>query len=260
MGKKISRRQVLGLGTAAAGGALIGGCNPKKPETQPLYPWEYKTLNVTETRELAYKYYSKGGCMYGVFAAIAGQVADRLGKPYSDFPFEMSSYGGGGVAAWGTLCGTCNGAAMAAAMFHKGAVRAQLIAEVYTWYETTGLPVFVPAEPAKEKKDMRIKPSRAKSTLCHISITRWTEASGLESFSPERAERCARLVADVAGFTTDLLNKAAVNKFTPKKQNSAVAAGCLSCHAKGKQAPNEPEVVSRMYCTTCHSDAHYQPE
>ncbi len=25
---------------------------------------------------------------------------------------------------------------------------------------------------------------------------------------------------------------------------------------EGKQAPNEPEVVSKMYCTTCHPDAH----
>jgi hypothetical protein len=198
--------------------------------------------------------------MYGVFAAIAGQVAAISGKPYCDFPFEMSSYGGGGVSGWGTLCGTCNGAAMAIAMFHKGAMRTQLVDEVFTWYETTGLPVFEPAEPAKEKRDMRIKPSQAKSTLCHISITRWTEASGFQSFSPERAERCARLVADVAGFTADLLNEAAANKFTPKNQNSVVAAGCLTCHAKGKQAPHEPEVVSRMYCTTCHSDAHYQPE
>ena len=23
-------------------------------------------------------------------------------------------------------------------------------------------------------------------------------------------------------------------------------------------SPHEPEVVSRMYCTTCHSDAHHQ--
>ena len=260
MEKKISRRHVLGLGTAAAGAALIGACTPKKTEIQPSYPWEYKILDVRETRELAYKNYFKGGCMYGVFAAIAGQAAEMLGKPYFDFPFEMSSYGGGGVAAWGTLCGTCNGTAMAVAIFHKGVIRAQIIDEVFTWYETTALPVFVPAEPAKEKRDMRIKPSYAKSTLCHISITRWSEASGLESFSPERAERCARLVAEVAGFTTHLLNKAAANKFTPKNQNSAVTSGCLSCHAKGKQAPHEPEVVSRMYCTSCHSDAHYQPE
>lgn len=258
MRKNFSRREVLGLGAAAGSAALLGACSKKEPEKGTIFPWEYEILKVNETRELAYKNYFKGGCMFGVFAAIAGQVAELLGKPYTDFPFAMSSYGGGGVGLWGTLCGTCNGAAMAISMFHQGAVRTQLINEVFTWYENTKLPVFVPAEPAEEKKDMQIESSRAKSTLCHISITRWTEVSGKESFSPERAERCGRLVADVAGYTTDLLNKAVEKNFVPKNQVSAVANGCLACHAKGKQAPNEPEVVSKMYCTTCHSDAHHQ--
>jgi hypothetical protein len=262
MKKTFSRREVLGIG-AAAGAVLLGTCckvisseTKTEPTAKPTYPWEYKELDVKKTQARAYESYFQGGCMFGVFEAIAAQVAEMLGRPYTDFPFAMSSYGGGGVALWGTLCGTCNGAAMAISMFHTGKLRSQLISEVFTWYEATALPVFLPKEPKKVVKDFKMKPSQAKSTLCHVSITRWTNASGFQPFTPQRVERCARVVANMAGFTAELLNKTALKKFTPKHQVGAVANGCLECHAKGKQEPNEPEVVSKMYCTTCHPKPH----
>ena len=93
--------------------------------------------------------------------------------------------------------------------------------------------------------------------LCRfrVSITRWTKASGRASFSPERIERCARLVADVAGYAADALNKAQ-GEYSPKVLINTAAEGCLQCHAQGKQAPDEPEVVGRMTCTTCHNPPH----
>lgn len=257
MKKTFSRRELLGLG-AVTGAAILGSCATSiaAPQPEPTstwkFPWEYKPLDIKEIQDRAYKNYFKDGCMYGVFEAVAASVAEKLGKPYTDFPFAMSSYGGGGITLWGTLCGTCNGAAMALAMFHTGKLRGQLINELFTWYETTQLPVFVPDNPLKVKKDFQMKASQAKSTLCHVSITRWTNASGYQSHSPERVERCARLVASVAGYTAGLLNKAVKKIFVPQNQISETANNCLSCHAKGKQAPNEPEVVSKMYCTTCH--------
>ena len=105
-----------------------------------------------------------------------------------------------------------------------------------------------------------MKSTKAESTLCHVSITRWTNASGFESFSPQRIERCARMVADLAGYTAELLNKVMLKEFKPQHQMSEITAGCLACHAKGHQAPNEPEVVSKMSCTACHTDAHHQEE
>lgn len=259
MKETYSRREVLGM-SALAGAALLGtGLKAiTAAETATAgksgfpFPWEYKALNVDETRKRAYENYFKGGCMYGVFEAVAAGAAEKLGKPYTDFPFQLSTYGGGGIALWGTLCGTCNGAAMAIAMFHEGKLRGELTNEIFAWYEGTALPLFVPAEPKKVKKDFEMKPSKSDSTLCHISITRWTTISGFQSFSDQRVERCARLVADVAGYTAELLNQASLNKFEPKVQIGATAEGCLKCHAKGKQAPNEPEVVSKMSCTTCH--------
>jgi len=267
MKKTISRRELLGLG-AAAGAAILGSCSgnsspiatnapPSQEGISPApFPWPYKKLDVEKTKARAYENYFKAGCMYGVFEAIAGQTAEMLGNPYTDFPFMLSSYGGGGIAMWGTLCGTCNGAAMAVAMFQMGKQRNAVINEIFTWYENSPLPTFVPEKPKKVANNKDIKTSQAKSTLCHISITRWTNASGFESFSPQRVERCARLVADMAGFTASLLNKSALKQFVPNQQISENAKGCLECHAKGNQAPNEPEVVSKMQCSTCHDDPH----
>ncbi len=64
------------------------------------------------------------------------------------------------------------------------------------------------------------------------------------------------MVADVAGRTAELLNQAGLNRFNPVNQISPEAHDCLGCHARGQQAPNEPEVVSRMLCNTCHPKAH----
>jgi hypothetical protein len=261
MKKGMMRREFLGLGCGTAGYFLgsSAGANSLASEqgTVPLFPWKYKELNVEAAKARAYKGYFNAGCMFGVFESVAGTVAESLGKPYTDFPFALSAYGGGGVASWGALCGTCNGAAMAISLFHQGEMRTKLIHEVFSWYESTKLPVFVPEAPVKVRRDFMILPSRPDSVLCHVSITRWAKVSGLASFSPERTERCARLVADVAGFVAEALNKVQ-DQTTPKMLMSEVASGCLGCHAQGKQAPNEPEVVSRMTCTTCHKDAHHQ--
>ena len=265
MKEKYSRRQVLGLG-AAAGAALLGATGCTSTRSRKLtpgmadIPWPYAILDVKVTRERAYSKYFEGGCMYGVFEAVAAQVAETLGEPYTDFPFRVTTYGGGGVALWGTLCGTCNGAAMAASLFAEGMVRNQIICELFTWYEATELPRFTPKKFLKVGDDFEMPTSRARSTLCHLSITRWTKVSGYRSFDPQRLERCARLAADMAGLCAEFLNQLSGNTFKPKNTMGVMAAHCLECHAEGNQAPDEPEVVSKMHCTTCHPQAHNQPE
>jgi hypothetical protein len=257
----ILRREFLGLGCGAGGyylGSSAGaGIHLPGQDSVPMFPWKYREVNVGAVKVRAYKDYVNGGCMFGVFESVAGSVAELLGKPYTDFPFALSAYGGGGVASWGSLCGTCNGAAMAVSLFYQGEMRTKLIHEIFSWYEGAKLPAFVPEAPARVAKDFVMPVSRADSVLCHVSITRWAKASKLASFSPERTERCARLVADVAGYVAEILNEA--QKATaPRSLISETASGCLGCHAQGKQSPNEPEVVSRMACTTCHEDAHHR--
>jgi hypothetical protein len=257
----LMRREFLGLGCGAGGyylGSGVGaGILPRAPGPVPQFPWKYRELDIRRVKARAYQGYFQAGCMFGVFESVAGTVAESLGAPYTDFPFALSAFGSGGVASWGALCGTCNGAAMAISLFHQDEMRTKLIHEVFAWYESARLPVYVPEAPAKVRKDFIMPSSRPDSVLCHVSITRWAKASGLASFSPERTERCARLVADVAGHVAESLNQAG-NQTAPRSLLGEAASGCLGCHAQGKQAPNEPEVVSRMACTTCHEDAHHQ--
>lgn len=260
MKKLFSRREFLGLG-AGVGGTLLGANltsinfssqNQKKAK----FPWDYTVLDVDKTQTRAYKNYFQAGCMYGVFESVAGQVAENLGKPYSDFPFMLSSYGGGGVAHWGSLCGTCNGAAMAIALFHQGNLRNQLTSEVFAWYEETELPTYVPKEPMKVNNNFEMKTSQSKSTLCHTSVSLWTQTAGFSTFSPERAERCARLVADIAGYTARLLNQAAEGRFHTKKQMSAVSSVCMGCHGKGQEEAEGKKMITRMNCSPCHPNVH----
>lgn len=260
MNKGILRRELLGFGWAVGGFCLgqrveAGTVEPSQAVAPP-FPWRYRQLDVARVKARAYTGYFKGGCMYGVFEAIAGTVAQALGSPYTEFPFELSTYGSGGVAAWGTLCGTCNGAAMAIALFHQGETRTRLIHDVFSWYEGATLPSYLPEAPVRVAKGFSMPSSRPDSVLCHVSIARWTVASGLASSSPERFERCARLVADVAGHVAEALNMAQ-GQYTPRTSISGVAAGCLACHGEGKHAP-KAEVVGRMACIGCHKDAHNQ--
>jgi hypothetical protein len=256
MNQAISRRAIITTGSTT-GAALLGafaGANVGLPSNEPSalsgLPWPYTELDPERTRSRAYASFFKGGCMYGVFEAVAAQVAEGLGEPYTHFPFKLSIYGGGGVSAWGTLCGTCNGGAMALSLFRTGKARADLVSELLTWYEDTPLPVFKPASPVNVAQDFEMPSSRAGSTLCHISITRWVRAAEFESFSPERLERCARTASDVAGRVAELLNRSTLAD--PGPHISDQAASCLACHARGQQAPGEPEVESRMECSTCH--------
>jgi hypothetical protein len=262
MNRTISRRAIITGGTTT-GAALLGAyagasAGLAADDASPLsqLPWPYQKLDPEGTRSRAYGAFFEGGCMYAVVEAVAGQVAEGLGDPYTRFPFKLSTYGGGGVSAWGTLCGTCNGAAMALSFFRTGRARSDLVSELFAWYEDTPLPTHVPAAPVRVARGFEMPSSRAGSTLCHVSITRWVRTAAFESFSPQRLERCARVAADVAGRVAELLNRPA--DAATGRLASAQASECLGCHAKGKQTPGEPEVESRMECATCHEP--HEPE
>jgi len=120
MTKKLSRREMLSAGSIAGLtliGAGVSGYAVGKEPASTEFPWTYKKLRTKKTSTRGYKDYFQAGCMYGVFEAIVGQMGDKWGEPYSSFPMGMISYGGGGIALWGSTCGTLNGAAAAIALF-----------------------------------------------------------------------------------------------------------------------------------------------
>jgi hypothetical protein len=259
MTQETSRRELFKLatvaGASAIGAGLIGnalGTPVRAQET--LWPWPLtKKISVKKAAQTAYEYYYQGGCMYGTLIGIAKDVADKLGEPYSQYPWDMARYGSGGVELWGSTCGTLNAGAMALALFVSDtALRRKMCNQLFNWYESTKLPSWNPKKPLKPVPN-KLPTSLAKSPLCHTSVSRWCKASGYDAFSPERADRCARMCGSVATLVTTMLNEAVVKgKLKSRKEMSTTATTCLGCHGAGDSGLNEPNILSRMDCELCH--------
>ena len=246
----IERRRtltVLGSGIAAGlmGPALLRCTSNPAADSSELgnqVPLPYAALDPTHVGELAYRNFYHGDCMYGVFASLVEALAEKVGEPFASYPTSVTRYGAGGVMGWGTLCGAANGAAMAIYLVSKSP--AQAISEVFGFYEQEALPNFVPAEPK-----FQVASSVAGSTLCHVSISKWCDASGFKSYSAERADRCAQLVASVAMHTAEVLNSQADGTFNAVHKLSGATIACRGCHDAGGVLENSRGM---MDCEGCH--------
>ena len=261
----ITRRGFLGLTGAIFATALGMGCTgregvqtsvhtptPSVAEKEyvhlPELPWKYEKLDPEHVADLGYEGYMEAHCMYGVFNAVVTALEEKVGFPYSEFPTHLSVYGKGGVVGWATLCGALNGAAMAAYLVLPEKDADEIINELYSWYQVTELPEYVPEEP--KKADLSPFPkSVANSPLCHASVTNWCEASGYRAFSAERSERCGRLTADVAKKLVELLNAKADGTFVAAYPLDERTASCRGCHTKGSPLEN---TRGKMHCESCH--------
>lgn len=210
-------------------------------------PWPYRELDPELVAKRAYTAYSSGkGCMFGAFEGVIGELREKVGSPYTLFPVNMMEYGKGGVnGIWGTLCGTLN--ASAAAINLVSATPAPLINEMFFWYSQEMLPGYKPQSPK-----YAIAESVAGSPICHVSVQRWCEISGFKPTSPERAERCACLTAEVAKHTAELLNQQAGGSFSANHRLPPEVQNCMACHGKGAQ--ENVHHGGNLSCTQCHSD------
>ena len=258
--KGFTRREVLSSVGLAAGAGLLAcraaelragenaGSDASKGRT--LVP-----LDAAVVANKAYRIYPEGACMYATFASIVSSLGELVGEPYRSFPVDMMRYGEGGVSGWGSLCGALNGAAAVIGLVYPGedgSRRAELIGELFSWYEQAKLPQFRPAQTAAP---MEVPASVAKSVLCHVSVNRWCEASRCDAFSPEKRERCRRLTADVVLKTVELLNRSQ----EPSSRFAGLSTqtnSCVTCHGKAGRA----DVMVKMRCDTCHTHLGKCPE
>jgi len=259
MKKETTRRELFKIATVAGASAIGAGITgyalgaPVRAE-EATWPWPLdKKIKPKAAAQKAYENYYVRGCMYGTLVGIAKDVADKLGAPYSQFPWEMSHYGAGGVELWGSTCGTLNGGALALALFvGDTALRRKMCNQLFNWYESTKLPTWSPKKPLRDVPK-KLPKSESNSPLCHTSVLRWCESSGYDAFSPERADRCGRLCGSVATFVVNMLNEALIKgKLKSRDELSTVATGCLACHGSGDAGLNEPNILSRMDCEPCH--------
>ncbi len=262
---RYTRRQLLESAGLTAGASLLAGCSETlqgspsqketrstgesesktpKPGTNIGNPWRYVRVDPAVVAAEAYRQFANGGCMYGLFAGMMVVMTKEHGEPYRSFPLHMMKFGEGGVGGWGSLCGTINGGAAIIGLFEQDKQRREnLIAQLFSWYETAELPSY---QPKATKESPAVLNSIAGSVLCHVSVGNWCKKSGNEIGSPEMKERCRRLTAEVAAKTVELLN---ANLRDPCKFAglSSEVKSCLSCHKEELH-----DTLGKMRCDSCH--------
>jgi len=218
------------------------------PLEVPEHPWGYQSIDAEAAAKRGYEAFFQGGCCYGVFEGIIGELRETYGHPYTAIPTKMSIYGKGGSVGWGTLCGALNGASLAINLLSNNLA---LVNEINGYYCETALPTYHPAEAKKVEGDLT--QSVSGSPLCHVSVSKWCEASGFKEASDERKERCARLVADVIKKAIELLEQDAAGTFQAAYAVPETVVECNDCH--GSEGP-VGNVLSKMDCESCHGDPH----
>jgi hypothetical protein len=118
--KKFSRRGLLrGAGTFALGAAGITAAVPglgllsqaeAKAGLAEKWPWPYVKLDPEKTAEIAYNEWYRLFCGGAVVSSVFSQLREKVGEPYKSFPIDAFIFLEGGIAGWGTICGTNAGA------------------------------------------------------------------------------------------------------------------------------------------------------
>ncbi|MBW7865892.1 MAG: C_GCAxxG_C_C family protein [Candidatus Hydrogenedentes bacterium] len=249
------------LGVAGAGVSIVSGADTGEAVAafaMPPLPWPYTPLDVEETRKRAHGHYAEVHCCAGVFSSIVGGLALAAGHPFDKIPCGMMAYGASGVAGFGSLCGTLNGAGAAVSLVCGKKTTDAVMTELMSWYAAAPLPTATANEYAvtgvftwKTPDAVRteLAQSVAGDNLCHLSVTRWCKAANLGSGSKERSERCARVTGDVAAKTVELLNAVHDGSFRRAHPLPAQAGGCLQCHDMGERSHTR----GKMDCTLCHT-------
>jgi hypothetical protein len=247
---------LLGAGKLAGG---IGGSSKSVYQSAPALPWSIGSyrFNVNEVKKRAYENFYKYECMGGVICTLLQVLSENIGYPFNTLPLDMFRYGGGGIAGWGTVCGSVNGGSQFLNLVGSPSNYQKLINDLLDWYSNQSFPSKDHDSYAKFQNQAQ---SMAKSPLCHISVTTWVNTArevddpNIRSLSPERADRCAKVTGDVAGHVAQVLNDYYDGKylttFAPEKSEYN---SCLSCHTDTENAYNA-NVKAQMNCTTCHVD------
>ncbi len=218
------------------------------PGSDQMALWKWHPLDPEEVGKKAYALYPEGSCTYSTAGGPLAVLAERFGEPYSSFPMHVLRFGSVGIGGLGSVCGVISGGALLISLFvgeKDQKVRNSLIRELAFWYESTELPIFRPEKPEWAPE---VEPSRSDSILCHISVLRWTQASGKDAYCIEKRERCRRVSCDGAMKTVEILNRhfagqSILGEAPPETQT------CISCHSE-KQLR---DIRGAMRCQTCHT-------
>lgn len=252
-GTRVSRRElIIGAGAVAGAAVLSGfGALPKsfaKEGPTEKWPWPYVKLDPDKTAEIAYNEWYRVFCGAAVISSIFSQLRKEVGEPYTSFPVDSFVFLEGGMAGWGTVCGSNAGANIVANVIIGPRIAGPdcehghtMGSEMMQWYSETPLPVYVPKEP---RQKVAIIQTTSQSPLCHVSVGRWMKESGYPLGSPERKDRCARVTASVAQKLVQDLNAWKDGKYETKASWSPA---------------KDFGITGQQNCTDCHADKVPQP-
>lgn len=196
---KLAGKVSLGAAALTAVPAVVSA---EEKYVTPAWPWKYEKLDVAEVQASVFEHFSTdGGCAAGAVGGILAVLAKNYPEgPYALLNSKMFADGAGGYGRQ-NLCGALGGSFAIFGLFLEGAGAKALQKELYAWYESTALPIYLPegAEPHPAQ-------SVAGSELCKDSYGNWSAKTGLAFGDPIRINRCRCLTADVAGKAVELLN------------------------------------------------------
>ncbi len=239
-----SRRNFLATsGKVMAGVALASTVLKADNAAAYAYKTDYKytKLDPEKVAAITHENYFKRWCASSVIAGFVEQLRDKVGGQWKDFPIDAMRWAHGGLAGWGALCGTLTGAGTVIGLVTNDTdIGEEMANDLAFYYSYTELPSYKPAKSRAKLSNMTI----AGTPVCHISVGRWMRAEGEAFLSDARAERCARLAADIAMGTARMLNawKDGTFKAKHKLLYNVAANGitsqnnCMDCH--GSDVPS----------------------
>jgi len=245
----VSRRSFLATsGMVLAGAAVASSVLVGKSEKAQAYALDtgygYALIDPQKVAQTTYENYPKRWCASSVIAGLVTELAAKVGGAWKTYPIDAMRWAHGGYAGWGALCGTLPGAGTVIGLVVPDTDIAEAMTnDLAFYYSYTDLPSFTP--PKNLMADIKTM-TMANTPVCHISVGRWMRQESVEFLSGERAERCARLAANIAMETANMLNEwKKEGKYTPKHKplfnvltNGITSQNnCKDCHGNNIPSP-----------------------
>ncbi len=263
-----SMAAAVGLGVASAGSGIgIDEVMAQTDGTNVDKPLGWTPVNANEMRSKARENYYKGmHCAEGVAHTLIQSQREQGDNAWDNVPTTAVWWGAAGGAKNGATCGTLiGGSSVMALAYGRSGTTMKLVNELFQHYQQGNFPQYQPPADDDDGLTLDLPKNRAKSPLCHASVTKWCKVSGYAWGSEERAERCSRLAADLAGIATELLNAEAQGNWDSVASQVSPPdtidpeKGCASCHSASQEFEQGGFVQTKMACNECHGMAPHMP-
>ena len=187
-------------------------------------------------------------------------LKEEVGHPWTTLPDMMMAHAASGFGGHGTLCGALAGASTIINMVTYGEKRDnilqnnQIVDRLFWWYAEQEFPPKRFDDISSIPDQIRVK---AKSPLCHTSVSSWVIEAGVGIQSEDKYERCAKVAGETAYTVTLALNEYFAGRWeAPSWHPSAETEHCISCHGPATETKKARRwnQQGHMECLICHED------